>query len=202
MLPKICARSSPVRAVGNHIFFLGSGHAAKHGITVRKPTELLDHLMMFAGEFEPFGVARSLKQGEGQVLIGPVLAMHEWHIEETPPCAADLHIISMRDRATRYIPRQSVRSKGISGAAKHVTGQLIEQDNRGQRVIGSILEIGSGLAFLLTPQMGEFLGAYMVQLWIMAPPPFFAHLIEPEIKQRGRPIGGHGIMAVGQHVHA
>ena len=41
----------------------------------------------------------------------------------------------------------------------------------------------------------------LVQLWIMLPPALFPDLIEPEVQQGSRPIGGHGVMAVRKHVH-
>ena len=44
--------------------------------------------------------------------------------------------------------------------------------------------------------------AALIQRGIVAPPSAFPDLVEPEIEQGGRPVGGDGVMAVGQHVHA
>ncbi len=156
---------------------------------------------MLAREFHGLLVPGRLEQAEGQLLVLQLFAVLERHVEKSSPGAADLNVIAMSNRSAGYGPGKLVSLISFSSAPEHVAWQLVEQQHGCQCVVGTLQKRLGGQRLLLLPQMLETTGALPIQRRIMLPPALFTDLIEPEIEQSSRPIGGHRIMAVRKHVH-
>src|ERR1700722_8288815 len=83
-------------------------HAAKNAVSMRKAAEPADDVGMVLGVFQVLRPAGGAEELDATQLIGEVLRMHEWYIEEFEQLRLEAPVRAARDRAVCDLKRQRV----------------------------------------------------------------------------------------------
>src|SRR5690606_5922811 len=108
-------------------------------------------------------VARSFEQRERKLLILKRLAVLERHVEEETASPANLDIIAMGDSAAGNVAGEGIGGKGRGALPEHIAGQLIEQQDRGQRFVRAFEEVFGRQSPLFFPSLHETRFAESIQ---------------------------------------
>ena len=76
-----------------------------------------------------------LEQFDLAVLIGEILGMLEWQVEEPADITLDLPVVPGFQRAAGDHPRQRIGGEGMPRAPEHIARKLVQQDEQGQRTV-------------------------------------------------------------------
>ena len=102
------------------------------------------------------GIAERGEQQQRLALVAQILAMLERHVEEAAPLRRHAVVIAALDRALGDGERQRIGRELIGMAAEHVARELVEQDDRRERLVGRAEEmLGDVLALLLPQRRGS-----------------------------------------------
>lgn len=135
----LIARRSERRAgLLQELGLLGRGAAPEDGVAVRKAAEAPDHLgmppriVLIAGQ-RWLGLHQRPKQAQRLGLRHTVLRVLERQVDKHPPQGPEPQVSTARYQGLRASKRPGVASTGTRAATKYVAGELVQQQQPGQR---------------------------------------------------------------------
>src|SRR4029079_3060937 len=76
-----------------------------------------------------------LERLEGERLLGEILRVDKRHVEERPMHWMELEVVAAGDRLAGDGTRAGIHRKRCGLVAMHVPGELVEQDDEGERAL-------------------------------------------------------------------
>src|SRR5690349_2875261 len=121
---------------------LRRGRAPEDGVAMRKPAEAPDDVRVQFGPFQTVSVADCFIKSDTAFLVGGVFRVLERQVKEAAHLGGNLGVKAADDPAGSDGTRQSIGSKSARLAAKHIAGELVEQNQQRQGAFGALFPVG------------------------------------------------------------
>jgi len=152
---------------------------------------------MLAGIGKRVGIAEASEFNQRALLDAQILAVHQWHEQELALVARHRLIPAAVEAEQGQVQRERVGGEGLHAATVQVAGQLVDEDDRREEMLGRFAPcFGTRRDDLLTH--GGKAAARDVERIRPGEPALLADIAEPESEQRGGGVRGGILDSQGQ----
>ncbi len=186
------AKKRPLKCVATvkRILLLRRGAAAQRGVTAGEAAEAHDLVMVALGEGKDLGVTKLGELDQPPHLIINPLAVHQRHQQELSLFGAHAGVPLPFEANQGQVQCDRVRGECFSAATTKVAAELVEHDDRGKQVLGSVAPSPCLSCQQLAVERGKPRTNALVEDLRLSEPALAPDLAEPEIKNCWSGIGG------------
>ncbi len=168
--------------LGQISVFLGAITAAKDGVPVWKSTEARNNVPVGNGIAQVVLIAQIREQGNGAVLISQVFAVLEWHIQKYTLLKVKALVEALIQGLRRHSSGHIVRGKSTRVVPEYIAGELINEDDKGQRAVCAFLPRPQIAGLSLSNKIAESLADCSVDMVTAPEPVLRAAFLKPEFE--------------------